>query len=301
MIYDVLIIGGGCSGISAAIYAAGRGRKTLLIEQESQVGGEIRQISAVTHFAGAFNNESGPALAKRMGEQLQKYDVPLVHSKVVSARLENSKKVIETSVGEFCAKNVIIAAGTSQKELNNLDKNFSRSVSHCAYRDAGQYAEKTVFVIGGSDGAAKEALYLAGIVKNVIMIVLEPKLNAIPQFSERINETSNIQVITDSSIKQISGTNSIEVIEIVHNNTKEITSLEAVGSGIFVYIGSIPNTDWCKGLQLDNGYIVTDETMQTNLPNVFAAGDIRAKTVRQISTAVSDGTIAAIYASSSLV
>lgn len=301
MIYDILIIGGGCAGISAALYAASRGRKTLLVEQELQIGGEIRRISTVTHFAGAFDGESGPSLAQRMEDQLKQYEVSLVRGAVLSASLESTEKVITASSGEYRARSVIIAAGTTQKNLEGMGEPlFSRVMSHCAHRDAAQYAGKHVFVIGGSDGAAKEALYLSAVAKKVTMVMPEPKLAAIPQFSKRIAASETIQVMVDSSLKQIYGTDRLQSVEIINNIAKDSVRLEADGGGIFVYIGSTPNTGWCQGLRLENGYIVTDDAMRTNLPNVYAAGDIRAKAVRQISTAVSDGTIAAIHASASL-
>lgn len=301
MTYDIIIVGGGCAGISAAIYAASRGRKTLLLEQENQLGGEIRQISTVTHFAGAFGGESGPALVQRMAEQLKQYEVTVSNEAVLSSELGSKEKSIVTSAGEYRARSVIIAAGTTQKSLEGLDEPLaSRVVSHCALRDASKYTRKHVFVIGGSDGAAKEALYLSTIAEQVTMVVLEPKLASIPQFSEHIAGTSNIYVTTDSSLKQIYGTGCLESVEVVNNKSNAVTTMNAAGGGVFVYIGSTPNTGWFNGLHLENGYIKTDDAMRTNLANVYAAGDIRAKTVRQISTAVSDGTIAAIHASAAL-
>lgn len=295
MEYDVIVVGGGCAGISAAIYSASRGRKTMLIEQNPSVGGEILQISTITHFAGAFNGESGPDLAARMWEQLQKYDVCVTRATVTSAQLEGPQKVILTSAGECLSKNVIIASGTTQNELNCPNGELlSRVSSHCAHRDGSKYAQKDVLVVGGSDGAAKEALYLCKTAKKVTMIVLEPKLSAISQFSDHIANTPNIHVITDSSILDVHGDGCLKQVEIINNKTKAVTKLDTPEGGIFVYIGSTPNTGWCHGLQLENGYIVADENMRSSLPNVYAAGDVRAKTVRQISTAVSDGTIAAI-------
>ena len=301
MTHDIVIVGGGCAGISAAIYAASRNKKTLLIEQESKLGGEIRQISTITHFAGAFDGEGGPSLAERMIEQLSRYAVDIVSGTVTSAVLKGAEKRIVASSGEYIAKSVITAAGTTQRDLPVLAAACSSGyVSHCALRDAARYAGKDVFVLGGSDGAAKEALYLSTMAKNVFMVMIEKKLAATPQFAERIAASPNIQVVADSSVKTVIGDDSLHALEIENNTTGETRMMEAPGGCVFVYIGSFPNTHWCHETTLENGYVITDETMLTDVPNVFAAGDIRVKTVRQISTAVSDGTIAAIHACASL-
>lgn len=303
MIYDIIIIGGGCAGVSAAIYSESRGLTTLIIEQEEHLGGLVRKISAITHFLGARNKESGIAFADHMAEQLHDTGIEICQDEIQNIKRYGEAKKLIGAKQEYLGRALIIAAGTTQKELDihSASGRTDHVISHCAHQDKDKYDTQNLFVVGGSDGAAKEALFLADTAKQVTMIVVEKQLACIASFRKEIERRNNIRVISDSRITKISAAEQLESIEVTNNSTGETSVFHAPNGGIFVYIGSTPNTAWCSGLKLNSGYLVTDSNMQTNVPFVYAVGDIRDKAIRQISTAVSDGTTAAIHAATQLI
>ncbi|MDF9824164.1 thioredoxin reductase (NADPH) [Breznakia sp. PF5-3] len=296
--YDIIVVGAGVAGMSSAIYAKSRGKNVLLIEKESFVGGTIQNISTVTHYAGVLNDESGPELAKRIWKQVKEMDIEIVQGNILDANLSGDTKEIRTDKDCYQAKVVIIATGTIQNELSNINKSkFKYPIAlHNSFEQVEQYKDKCVCVVGGSDGAAKEALYLAKKTKKVYMIILEKELSCIEQFKNPIMNSNTIEVITDSSLSEVDNYERLESIKVINNSNKEERIIPLSGGQIFIYIGSHPSTQWCKEIELENGYIKTNTNMETNLPNVYAVGDVRVKKVRQISTAVADGTIAGIQA-----
>lgn len=295
--YDVIIIGAGPAGISAGIYSASRGKKTLILEK-AKVGGLIGSVSTVTHYASVGQQESGAEFARRLEEQALRSGVEIRIAEVTGVELTGAVKTISTTAGEFQAAKVILASGTSPRRLDipGADQLTGRGMAMNAARDGESYAGKQVFVVGGADGAVKEALYLARFAAQVTIIHFEPDLACVAEFREKLARTPNVSLRLNSRLHGVYGVDRVESLEIADERTGAIDTLEAPGCGIFVYAGAVPNTQLFTQLHLVDGFIPTGEDMQTEIPGVYAIGDVRVKTVRQISTAVADGTIAAIAA-----
>ncbi len=298
MIYDILIIGAGPAGISAGIYAVSRGKRTLLLEKEA-VGGVIGKVSTVTHYSALLPNETGSSFAERMKEQALHAGVEIRYENVTKAELNGAIKKIYTEKGHYEAKKVILANGTTPRKLHipGEAELAGRGIGMNAAKYGKNYIGKNIYVVGGADGAVKEALYLAQFAKKLTILHFEERLGCIPEFLNKIKETPNICVRTGFRLQAVYGKEHVEKLEIRREQDGHVETIEDDGCGIFVYAGALPNTGLYAEVTLADGYIVTDEKMHTNLPGVYAAGDIRAKQVRQAATAVADGAIAAINAS----
>lgn len=295
--YDVMIIGAGPAGISAGIYAVSRGKKTLILEK-NQVGGLIGKVSTVTHYAAIMERETGVTFAKRLRKQAESAGVEILQVEVEKVELEGEEKKIYTKNGVYSAKKVILANGTTPRKLGIPGE---MELAGCgigmnAAKDAENYRGKHVYVVGGADGAVKEALYLSGYAEKVTIIHFEETLGCIAEFKEKVKHTPNIELRLQSRLHAVYGVEKVESLEILDERTGAIETIEDSGCGIFVYAGTVPNTKMYTELNLENGFIPVDENMQTEIPGVYAVGDIRVKQVRQVSTAVADGTIAAIHA-----
>ena len=295
--YDVVIIGAGPAGISAGIYGASRGKKVLMIEKD-QAGGLIGKVSTVTHYAGIITGETGVSFAERLKEQAKQAGVEVRQEEVISVELSAQEKKIHTEQGMYDAKKVILANGTSPRKLGitGEEELSGRGMGMNAAKDASAYCGKHVYVVGGADGAVKEALYLAGFAEKVTILHFEETLGCIAEFREKAEHTSNVEVRLHSRLHAVYGVEKVESLEILDERTGAIETVADPGCGIFVYAGTVPNTELYTQIQLENGFIPVDENMQTEIPGVYAVGDIRVKQVRQVSTAVADGTIAAIHA-----
>ncbi|MFV0516999.1 MAG: NAD(P)/FAD-dependent oxidoreductase [Aminipila sp.] len=295
MIYDVIIIGGGPAGISAAIYSVSRGLKTILLEK-SGVGGVIGTVSSVTHYSGIIEEETGETFSKRMEKQAIDSGVNILKEEVLSVYLEDPVKKIQTTNGIYETKTIIIAAGSTPRRLNIPGENalLGKGVCISTTKDAMKFSNRNIYVVGGSDGAIKEALYLSKFAKKLTIIHFEEKLSAINEFLNKVNNNDKIELKLNSRIIEIQGTDSIEGFNIQNQNTGHIETVKDKNCGIFIYAGSTPNTNLFHQLKYENDYIKTNDKMETNIPGVYAAGDIRVKQVRQVATAVSDGSIAAI-------
>lgn len=295
--YDVVIIGAGPAGISAGIYAASRGKKTLILEKK-EIGGLIGKVSTVTHYAGIITGETGVSFAERLKEQAKQAGVEVRQEEVISVELSAQEKKIHTEQGMYDAKKVILANGTSPRKLGitGEEELSGRGMGMNAAKDASAYCGKHVYVVGGADGAVKEALYLAGFAEKVTILHFEETLGCIAEFREKAEHTSNVEVRLHSRLHAVYGVEKVESLEILDERTGAIETVADPGCGIFVYAGTVPNTELYTQIQLENGFIPVDENMQTQIPGVYAVGDIRVKQVRQVSTAVADGTIAAIHA-----
>lgn len=295
--YDVVIIGAGPAGISAGIYAASRGKKTLILEKK-EIGGLIGKVSTVTHYAGIITGETGVSFAERLKEQAKQAGVEVRQEEVISVELSAQEKKIHTEQGMYDAKKVILANGTSPRKLGitGEEELSGRGMGMNAAKDARAYCGKHVYVVGGADGAVKEALYLAGFAEKVTLLHFEETLGCIAEFREKAEHTSNVEVRLHSRLHAVYGVEKVESLEILDERTGAIETVADPGCGIFVYAGTVPNTELYTQIQLENGFIPVDENMQTEIPGVYAVGDIRVKQVRQVSTAVADGTIAAIHA-----
>lgn len=295
--YDVVIIGAGPAGISAGIYGASRGKKVLVIEKD-QTGGLIGKVSTVTHYAGVIQGETGATFAARLKQQAEAAGVEILKAEMKKAELIGAKKEIFTDKGVFEAKKVILANGTSPRRLGIPGETelWGKGMGMNAAKDGESYRGKHIYVVGGADGAVKEALYLAKLAAEVTIIHFEDSLGCIAEFREKVKDTPNISLRLHSRLHGVYGTDQVRTLEILDEHTGAIETIEDPGCGIFVYAGTIPNTELYTQLSLENGFIPVNEKMETEIPGVYAAGDIRVKQVRQVSTAVADGTIAAIYA-----
>lgn len=295
--YDILIIGAGPAGISAGIYAVSRGKKTLILEQ-AQVGGIIGKVSTVTHYTALQAQETGATFAARMKEQAQAAGVEIAYETVTGVELTGDVKTVHTDKGTHQTRRVILANGGTPRKLGipGEIELAGKGMGLNAPRNGAAYAGKNIYVVGGADGAVKEALYLASFARQLTIIHFEDQLGCIPEFRNKIAAADNIKLCLGSRLHAVHGTDQVERLEIISEHDGTVQTIEDPGCGIFVYAGVTPNTQLYTELDLQDGYIVTNDKMETSVPGVYAAGDIRAKQVRQVATAVSDGVIAAINA-----
>lgn len=295
--YDIIIIGAGPAGISAGIYAVSRGKRTLILEK-AQVGGIIGKVSTVTHYTAIEKQETGATFAARMKEQALQAGVEIVQAEAVHVALTGEVKSVTTDRGIYEAKRIILANGGTPRKLGIPGEKelAGKGMGMNAARDGAAYAGKNVYVVGGADGAVKEALYLAGYAKQVTVIHFEEQLGCIAEFRQKVAAAGNISVRLASRLHAVYGQDQVERLEIASKQDGSIETIEDPGCGIFVYAGILSNTELYTELALEGGYIPTNDKMETAIPGVYAAGDIRVKQVRQVATAVSDGAIAAINA-----
>lgn len=296
--YDIIIIGGGPAGVSAGIYAASRGKKTLLIEKK-RIGGIIGNVSTVTHYTAIMQPETGESFATRMWNQIKNCGVEIINEEVVSTSLKGDVKSVTTDKNTYSAKKVVIAAGSTPRKLDiegekPLDGKY---IYLNAAKDGERFKGKNIYVVGGADGAIKEALYLSQFAKTLTVIHFEEKLGCIPEFGEKVKSSSNIKVMLNSRLTKVSGIDCLETLEITSeiDGSKQVISDK--GAGIFVYAGTVPNTSAFGELELKDGFIPVNAKCETAIEGVYAAGDICFKQVRQVATAVADGAVAAINAS----
>ena len=295
--YDIIIIGAGPAGISAGIYAVSRGKKTLVLEK-AQVGGIIGKVSTVTHYAAIQAKETGATFARRLEEQARGAGVEIARETVTGVTLTGEVKTVRTDKGTYEAKRVILANGGTPRKLGipGEAELAGKGMGMNAARDGAAYAGKNIYVVGGADGAVKEALYLANFAKKLTIIHFEDQLGCIPEFREKVAAAGNITLRLGARLHGVYGADRVERLEIASEKDGSIETVEDPGCGIFVYAGVTPNTELYTELALEGGYIPTNEKMETAIPGVYAAGDIRVKQVRQVATAVADGAIAAINA-----
>lgn len=296
-IYDIIIIGGGPAGISAGIYAVSRGKNVVVIEKE-KVGGLIGSVSTVTHYAGIMEGETGSTFAARLEKQAKNAGVSIVYETVQKVSLKGEYKTVVTDKGTYQAQKVILANGTTPRKLGipGEDELVGRGIGRNAAGEGANFSGKHIYVVGGADGAVKEALYLAQFAEQLTIIHFEEKLGCISEFLRKVEQTPNIEVKTGTRLWGVYGSRQIESLEIKDEDTGAITRIEDPGCGVFIYAGSTPNTQLYHELKLENGYIPVDSAMRTEIPGVYAAGDICVKTIRQVATAVADGAAAAIHA-----
>lgn len=295
--YDVIVIGGGPTGLTAGIYCARAGLKTLLLEKIG-LGGQAALTPLVENYPGFPEGIAGITLIEKMVEQTKKFGVEIAIESVEKIIVSNSDRIIQTGKQEYQTKAVIIATGLRYKELGVPGEKelVGRGVSYCAVCDGPLFRNQVVGVIGGGDSALTEAIYLSKIAQKVYLIHRRDRFRAARTTQDKALATKNIEVILNVLVKRIQGEKKLHGIIIADKNTNQETELKL--DGLFIYVGNIPNTDFVKGLiTLDEeGYIITDENLMTNIPKIFAAGDVRKKPLRQIASAVGDGALAAIMA-----
>lgn len=296
-IYDVIIIGGGPAGYTAAMYAARGGLATLIIEKMS-VGGQMTQTMQIDNYPGFDEGIDGFSLGMKMQAGAERFGAETVYAEVQAVELEAPVKIIDTSEGRFRAKAVIIAAGAGHKHLGLPEEEnlIGRGVAYCAACDGMFYKDKVVAVVGGGNSAAADALLLSRVAKKVILIHRRDTLRATKVYHEPLMRSENVEFYWNSAVTELLHDDMLTGIRVKNLLSGEEEMLPV--DGIFISIGRAPATELFRDqLALDEGgYIAADESTRTSLPGVFAAGDIRSKVVRQIVTATADGAVAAHYA-----
>lgn len=295
--YDVIIVGAGPAGLTAAIYSARSKLKTLYIEKLT-TGGQAATTDEIENYPGFPHGVSGPELAAQMEEQAKRFGAERLAAKVQALQLEGDYRIIKTNKGDFCAKTVIIASGAAPKLLGCPGELEFRAhgVSYCATCDAAFYEGSRVMVVGGGDSAVEEACYLTKFADKVLLVHRRNSLRATKIVQERAFANPKLEVIWNSVVEKIDGDGVVEKVILRNRVTDKKTEVPI--EGIFIYIGIEPNTEWLGNLvELDeHGYVSTDDNMRTNIPGIYAAGDIRTKLLRQVVTSAADGAIAAFHA-----
>jgi len=294
--YDVVIIGGGPAGLTAGLYTSRDRLNSLLIER-GLVGGQIASAELVENYPGFPEGISGSELGQLIHQQATKYGLKTLLAEVTGIELQEKQKVVKTSKGNFITKAVIIASGSERGKLGIPgEENFTgKGVSYCATCDAVFFEELPVAVVGGGDAAITEALHLAKFASKVTVIHRRDQLRATHILQERAFAEPKIEFLWNTIVGEIEGKDSVKKIRLHQVKTGGGSTLEL--AGIFISIGFKPNTDYLKGiLTLDNdGSITTNNKMETEIPGIFAAGDIRHNSGMQAITAAGDGATAALY------
>ena len=296
--YDVVVIGGGPAGMSSALYARRSGLSVLVVEKVAE-GGQMLLTNIIENYPG-FRKITGDDLAKKMKEHAGMFGAEFISGEVV--RMEDfhsdEKKIILRDGRGILSKVIILAMGASPKELGVPgEREFkAKGVSYCAVCDGHFFAGKHVVVVGGGDTAIEEALFLSNIASKVTVVHRRDKLRAVKYLQERAFGNERIEFIWNSIVKEIKGDEKVR--SIILENVKTGESVEYPIDAVFVSIGLKPASEVVRGIvdMDDNGFIFTDENMETNIEGIFAVGDVRVKPLRQVITAVSDGAIAATMA-----
>ena len=293
---DLVIIGGGPAGLTAAIYGS-RAKLDLLLLEDSLVGGQIRSTYTVDNYPG-FQSVSGNELADKMQAQAESLGANIDEfDSIVSVSLSDDEKIIETESYIYKPKAVIIATGSTPRKLPVPEETtFSgKGIHYCAVCDGAMYEGKKIAIVGGGNSALEEALFLSKF-GEVTIIRRYDYFNGEKSTLEEVLNNDKIKILWNEDIKHVKGSNMVESVVIENTKTGEIKEISM--DGVFVSIGTMPKTDLFKDYitLTKGGNIVTDEYMQTNIKGVYAAGDVRDKMFRQITTAVSDGTIASLMA-----
>lgn len=300
-IYDMIIVGGGPGGYTAALYAARAGLDVLLVERLS-AGGQMNLTGQIDNYPGFPEGVDGFQLSYNMQQQAERFGAKTRYAEVLELQLAGEVKSIRTNEGEYFAKSVVISTGANPRQLGVERENemIGRGVGYCAHCDGGFYRGKTVAVVGGGNSAVAEALYLSRIAKEVILIHRRDSLRATHIYQKPLQEAGNIRFVWDSEVAELLGEEVLSGVKIRNLKSGEEQILEI--QGLFVSIGRKPATDLVKDqLTLDGaGYIMAGENTKTNLPGVYAVGDVRTKELRQIVTAVADGAMAAHVAEQEL-
>ena len=302
-IYDVVILGAGPAGLAAGLYAGRSCLKTLIIEK-GQDGGQIAITDEIENYPGQIvEGESGPSLIARMSEQAKKFGAERVSDVIKSVELEGSVKKLVGAKGEYYGKTVILATGAFPRPIGckNEGKFVGKGISFCATCDANFFEDFEVFVVGGGDSAVEEAMYLTKFARKVTIIHRRDELRAAKSIQEKAFKNPKLFFMWDSVVEEVNGEELLTSMIIRNTKTGELTTYEADEEdglfGLFGFIGMIPNSGLFEGIiDMERGYIKTDDNMHTNIEGVYAAGDIRVKSLRQVVTAAADGAIAAMQA-----
>lgn len=290
MIYDVIIVGGGPAGLSAAIYAKRARMEVLLIESGFFSGGQIINTHEIDNYPG-FYHKSGMELGEAFEQHAKELLVTTVRETVTDLVLEGNVKRVKTTANEYETKTVILAMGAKFRTLSvpGEEKFTGSGVSYCATCDGAFFRNKTVAIVGGGDVAAADAIFLSRICKKIYMIHRRDKLRCAAIYQEHLRGSENVEFVWDSVLKEIQG--DAKVTSLLVQNVKTNATKELPVDGVFIAVGNVPNNELIKDkLTLDGaGYVCANEDGRTNIPGVLVAGDLRTKPLRQVVTAVSDG------------
>ncbi len=295
--YDIIIIGGGPAGLTAGIYTARTKLKSLLIEK-GVPGGKMAEAVWLENYPGFPEGISGYELSQLMHQQATKYGLETLMSTVTDIDIGDRNKVVKTTDGQFSARAVIITGGSERRRLDVPgEKEFTgKGVSYCATCDGPFFQDKEVAVIGGGNAAVSEAVHLTRFASKVTVVHRRDQLRATDILQERALAEPKIEFLWNTTVSAITGDKFVEGLKLKNLKTGKTSDLKL--SGVFISIGLIPNTGYLKGIvPLDDyGHIITNLRMETEIPGIYAAGDIRHNSIRQVIAATGDGAVAAVYA-----
>jgi thioredoxin reductase (NADPH) len=298
--YDIIIIGGGPAGLTAGLYTARSKMKTLLLEKMA-CGGQAALAWTIENYPGFPEGISGAELMERIRKQAERYGLEIERGKVVKVNLSAKKdeKLIETEEGkEYRAKALIVATGTRPRKLGvpGEERLTGKGISYCATCDGPLFKNKEIVVVGGGDSAVEEALFLSKFAEKVTLIHRREKLRATKTLQERAISNPKLEFLWESTVTEILGETEVEAVKVRNMETGKELILEA--KGVFVYIGTLPNSEFLKGIveMDDGGFIITDENMETSINGIYACGDVRKKLLKQIVTACGEGATAGFSA-----
>ena len=304
-VYDVIVLGAGPAGLAAGLYA-GRSRLSTLVIEKGKDGGQIAITDDIENYPGQIvEGESGPSLIARMTQQCEKFGVERASDVINEVHLDGDIKVLKSAKAEYQSKTVIIATGAFARPIGcKGEKEFTgKGVSYCATCDANFFEDFEVYVVGGGDSAVEEAMYLTKFARKVTIIHRRDELRAAKSIQEKAFKNEKLHFMWDTVVEEVGGDGILSEMTVKNVKTGELTKIVADEDdgmfGVFGFIGTLPNSKIYEGtgLEMDErGYIPTDADMHTNIPGVFAAGDIRVKSLRQVVTAAADGAIAATQA-----
>ena len=292
-VYDLIVVGGGPGGYTAALYAARAGLDTLALEKLS-AGGQMALTEEIDNYPGFEDGIDGFTLAEKMQRQAERFGAKSAYAQVERMDLAASPKVLETSEGTFYSRAVVLATGANPRALGLPDEAAltGRGVAYCAACDGMRYKGKTVVVVGGGNSAAADAMLLSRIAKKVILVHRRDTLRATKVYHAPLMEAENIEFCWNSTVTELLHEDKLTGVKLKNVNTGQETVIPC--DGVFISVGRKPATELVAGqLELDrSGYIIADETTKTSLPGVYAVGDVRTKPLRQVVTAVADGATA---------
>ena len=292
-VYDMIVVGGGPGGYTAALYAARAGLDTLVLEKLS-AGGQMALTEEIDNYPGFEDGIDGFTLAEKMQRQAERFGAQSAYAQAEYMDLAADPKVLKTSEGTFYGRTVVLATGASPRELGLAGETAltGRGGAYCAACDGMRFKGKTVVVVGGGNSAAADALLLSRIAEKVILVHRRDTLRATKIYHQPLMEAANIEFRWNSVVTELLHEDRLTGVKLKDINTGVVTAVPC--DGVFISVGRKPSTELVRGqLELDkNGYIVADETTKTTLPGVYAVGDIRTKPLRQVVTAVADGATA---------
>jgi len=296
-IYDLIILGGGPAGLTAAIYAARAKLETLIVEK-AVPGGYVSTTDWVENYPAFAEGISGMELSRKMEEHAKKFGTKIIQDEVADVDLKSEPKIIQTAQGKYQTRTVIIATGNEPKKLNvpGEEKFRGSGVSYCATCDGPFFKDKDIVIVGCGNSGIQEGLYLLRFVKTITYVEFLPQMTAEKILQERALKEFRMKFHLNHQLLSIDGEDKVESVTAQNRETDKKVVIPA--QGVFFYVGLIPQTQFLKGkISMDEyGYIIVNNNTQTSVSGVFAAGDVRQKDLRQIVTATSDGAIAAVMA-----